>query len=231
MIERPPILITGVPRSGTSIIAKAINMCGAFGGEMSKRGMFGNDRIREEVVKPYFNDMKMDRTGQYPLPIIRNIHIPVDWKQSIEQIITDEGYQEGQWMYKDARLSLIWPVWDFAFPDAKWIIVRRRTGDIIQSCLKTGFMTAFACKETRKAIEVDDERNGWLWWVHQYEKRFVEMIEAGLNCTVVWPERMLYGNYQQIYETLEWLGLPWNKEIVNLIDPLLWNSRQKERKI
>lgn len=228
-IETSPILITGVPRSGTSMIAAAINMCGAFGGEMSKRGMFTNDRIQEEVVNPYFNKIGADSLAQYPLPIVTDI--PINWRQEVEQLIIDEGYEKSQWMYKDPKSSLIWQVWNFAFPNAKWIIVRRRTGDIIQSCLKTAFMSAFTREDNQKAVKVSSEQDGWLWWIHQYEKRFVEMIEAGLNCKVVWPERMVCGDYKQMYETLEWLGLSWNKEIVNLIDPLLWNSRQKERKI
>ncbi len=41
---------------------------------------------------------------------------------------------------------------------------------------------------------------------------------------------MVQGDYQQMYETLDWLGLPWNKEVIDWIDPLLWVSRQKERK-
>ena len=231
MIEQMPILITGVPRSGTSMVGTAINMCGAFRGKLVNHGMFENDRILKEIVEPYFNNLGVDLSGQYPLPVINNISIPVDWRRRVEQIITDEGYQKGQWMYKDSRLSLIWPVWNFAFPNAKWIIVRRRTGDIVQSCLKTGFMNAFSSEANQKAVGVNTEQDGWLWWVHQYENRFVEMIEAGLNCKVIWPDRMVHGDYQQMYETLEWLGLVWNSEVVNWVDPLLWSSRQKERRI
>lgn len=229
MIKQSPILITGCPRSGASMIAAAINVCGAFGGRMAERKMFTNDRILEEVIEPYFGDIEADLLGQYPLPIMNDLTIPMNWKQKVEQIIIDQGYEKGQWMYKDSKSSLVWPIWNYAFPNAKWIIVRRRTGDIIQSCLKTAFMIAFIYANNQRAIGVNTEQDGWLWWVHQYEKRFVEMIEAGLNCKVIWPERMVHGDYQQMYETLEWIGLSWNKEIVNLIDPLLWGSRQKER--
>ncbi len=230
MIEQAPILIVGCPRSGTSMIGGALNLCGVFRGELVGRGMFENNKILEEIVEPYFLSMGADRNGQYPLPVINDISIPVHWKSTVEQIMTDEGYQRGPWMYKDSRSSLIWPVWNHAFPNAKWIIVRRRTGDIVQSCLKTGYMDAYALETVRKEIGVDTERDGWLWWVHQYEKRFVEMIQAGLNCKVVWPERMVNGDYQQMHETLEWIGLTWNKKVINWIDPLLWNSPQKERK-
>jgi len=229
MIKQQPILITGCSRSGTSMIAAAINMCGAFGGEMSKRRMFTNDRISEEIVKSYFDSIKADSLGQYPLPVMDDISIPVNWRQKVEQVIINEGYQKGQWMYKDSRSCLIWQTWNYAFPNAKWIIVRRRTGDIVQSCLKTGFMTAFIDADNQKVVKANTEQGGWLWWVHQHIERFVEMVTEGLNCKVVWPERMVHGDYQQIYETLEWLGLSWNKEVVNLIDPLLWHVRQRER--
>ena len=57
------------------------------------------------------------------------------------------------------------------------------------------------------------------------------MIEAGVNCRIIWPERMVSGDYQQIYETLEWLGLQWSTKIVEIIDPMLIKSRRKENGI
>ena len=224
MIRQDPILITGCPRSGASIIGSVINLSGAFGGEMSKRGMFTNDRIREEIVYPYFEVLKADKLGQYPLPDTDNLSITPNWGKWVQQVMIEEGYKDGRWMYKDSKLSLTWMIWNYAFPNAKWIIVRRRTGDIIQSCLKTGFMSAFGSAEIQKAVGVNTEQEGWLWWVHQYETRFVRMIETGLNCKVIWPERMVHGDYQQMYETLEWVGLRWNKEVINKIDLLLDQS-------
>lgn len=159
MIKQSPILITGCPRSGASMIAAAINVCGAFGGRMSKRKMFTNDRILEEVIEPYFSDIEADLLGQYPLPIVNSI--PINWKQKVEQIMIDEGYQESRWMYKDSKSSLVWPIWNYAFPNAKWIIVRRRTGDIIQSCLKTAFMIAFTYANNQRTIGVNTEQDGW----------------------------------------------------------------------
>jgi len=230
MIERPPILITGVARSGAGMIAGVINICGAFGGIMTnKKGLFENDKIRETIVKPYLGRARFDMQGQYPLPGAC-LSLPTDWNRQVQKVVIDEGYDNGPWMYKDARTALIWPVWHYAFPDAKWIIVRRRTGDIIQSCLKTDYMQAFKALRPRRAINVLKEEEGWLWWVHQYEKKFVEIITEGVNCKVIWPERMMHGDYQQLYETLEWLGLPWKTEALSFIDPLLWSSRKKERR-
>lgn len=122
------------------------------------------------------------------------------------------------------------PVWQYAFPDAKWIIVRRRTGDILQSCSKTAYMNAFKDGGRGRVNQIISEEEGWLWMVHEYEARFVELINSGANCQVVWPERMMYGDYKQLYQTLDWLGLSWKSEILSVIDPLFLSGRQKERR-
>lgn len=229
MIKVPPILITGCPRSGTSIIGAVMNQCGAFLGNTTKRGMFENIRIHDEIVKPYFSRMGVDPKGQYPLPDLSAISIPMDWRQKVEQIILNEGYEEGSWMYKGTGMSLVWPVWHYAFPNAKWVIVRRRTPDIISSCLKTGYMNAFSDEDVQSKVNVISESDGWLWWVHQHIQRFTEMIQEGVNCKQIWPERMVYGDYQQLHEVLDWVGLPWKSEVLNFIDPILWGGSKKER--
>jgi len=140
-----PILITGCARSGTSLVAGMINKCGAFGGNMSgpnknnAKGMFENAHIRNLLMKPYLREIGVDPLCQYPLPDINKLTIPSNWKQEVEKVMTDEGYWHGPWMYKGAKMCLTWKMWHHAFPHAKWIIVRRRTGDIVNSCLRTGF--------------------------------------------------------------------------------------------
>ena len=229
MIKQSPILVTGCPRSGTSIIAAVMSQCGAFIGDITKRSMFENCQIYDKIVKPYFRKIKADPKEQYPLPDLNTISIPIDWRQKVEQVMLDQGYEEGIWMYKGTGMSLIWPVWDYAFPNAKWIIVRRKTSDIIQSCLKTGYMNAFSDEEIRNCVNVASEKDGWLWWIHRHEERFTEMITEGLNCKIVWPERMVDGDYQQLHEVLDWVGLRWKSEVLHYIDPLLWGANKKER--
>ena len=109
--------------------------------------------------------------------------------------------------------------WNQSFPKAKWVIVRRKTADIISSCLKTGYMKAY------------DNQEGWLEWVHIHEKLFAEMLEANIDYKEIWPERMAYGDFTQMQEVVEWLGLTWNTEIPKMVKPLLNNSIQKERSL
>jgi hypothetical protein len=240
---RDPIIITGCARSGTSIIAGAINLCGAFGGIMfgpnqnNQKGMFENTRIRGELIKPYLKQLGADPMCQYPLPDPERITIPVDWRSKVQQIMVDQGYKDGPWMIKEPKIGVHWQVWHHAFPDAKWVIVRRRTGDIVNSCMKTNFMRAFSRPENQRAVGVKDEREGWIWWVNQHVERFVEMHvtdEDGPNCKVIWPHRFVNRDYKPLHELMEWLGLEvsdkeaW-KKIFDFVDPRLWHSRQAER--
>jgi hypothetical protein len=219
------------------MIAGVINLCGAFGGDMSgpqasnKKGMFENTVIRGSIVKPYLKQIGADPMAQYPLPDINNMMIPRDWKQRVEAVMHAQGYKDGPWMYKGPKMGLMWPVWHFAFPNAKWIIVRRRTGDIVDSCIKTGFMRAFANPATQKAVGAKDEREGWIWWVNQHLNRFIEMIseEEGPNCKQIWPHRMINADYKQLYQTMDWLGLDWKSEALDFIDPMLWHGRKHEK--
>lgn len=231
---KAPILITGCARSGTSLVAGIINICGAFGGDMSgpnannAKGMFENAAIRNKIVKPFYESLGVDRLGQYPLPNVNELVIPMNWKERVEDVFLEQGYQGGPWMYKGAKMCQHWPVWQWAFPDAKWVIVRRKDEDIVNSCLRTGFMRAFRSGATQKEIGVKNESQGWLWWVQQHKDRFREMQDAGLNTTVIWPEKMVEGNYVQVKDMIEWLGLEWKeKEVVEFISPRLWKARQK----
>jgi len=214
-MKQAPILITGIPRSGATMIAATIHICGAFGGEMSKRGMYCNDRIREELVKPYLKLIGGDVDAQKNYP--RIIKPCVNWEEVITKIMIEEGYNGGAWMYKDSRIAQMWSVWAKSYPNAKWIIVRRRTGDVIESCMKTKYMHAHS------------DREGWLSMVHEYEQRFIEMITEGLNYKEIWPERMVNDDFKQLYEILDWGELKWNPKALGFIQSLLWGNRLKRK--
>lgn len=215
-----PILITGIERSGSSIVAKIIAMCGAYTGEVND--MQENIDIKKIVDWYYKEKLNIPINGQKPLPNISDLQPVSDWGLSIAHLLEDKGYDRKKpWLYKSSRITQIWPIWNQAYPNAKWIIVRRRTGDIIQSCMKTGFMKAYS------------DQVGWLGWIHAHEKLFVSMIEKGCNCKVIWPERMASGDFNQMQEVIEWLGLTWNPEIQKAIEPLFEKSAQhkKERSL
>lgn len=221
-VKQSPILITGCARSGTSLVAGIINICGGYGGDLrpgnqhNEKGLFENIKI-QTLDKEYLKSIGVDPKGQNPLPDTKNLPLLQSWKPMVEERILEDGYKDGPWFYKGARTCLTWPLWHFAFPNAKWVIVRRRSEDIAESCLKTSFMNGYSTYEE------------WIKWINHHENCFVEMIKAGLNVKMVWPDRMVKGNYEQMYELIDWLDLSWKaEEVMKFIEPRLWKSKIKQ---
>jgi hypothetical protein len=221
-----PILITGCARSGTSITAGIIFFCGAWKGDTTgatkhnKKGQFENKWIRDRLVKPALREAGYDHLGQKPLPDPDQMPIDLMWKAKILNRIRAEGYRGGPWMYKGAKMCLFWPQWHFAFPKAKWIIVRREEQDIVNSCLKTGFMRAYK------------NEKGWLGWIATHLQRFKEMHDAGLDIVEVWPSKIIDGHFGEVKTAINHLGLEWERNIIHdFIEPRLWHKAKQKPEV
>lgn len=224
---KQPIIITGCARSGTSLTAGIISICGAWGGQTcgptiaNKRGQFENNDIRSKVTKPYLESIGCDPMGQKPLPSTQQV-FNITEEQSlfrrdkVLQIMMSQGLAENTiWYIKEAKACLTWLLWHRAFPDAKWVIVRRDKNEIARSCLQTHFMRAF-----RDAV-------GWLRWVEVHEKRFEQMKTAGLQAMEVWPNKIIAGDLSEVQDVVAWLGLAWQENLVNsFVAPDLWGGKK-----
>lgn len=215
MSYKDNILVTGVQRSGSTLIMRVLEMCGAELGETNK--------MRENTALLAVNNSFVRVNSHYPkMPDLSTLTISLNWRNIIERILEDSEIPKDKiFAYKDSNLAQIWPLWHCAFPNNKWIIVRRRTGDILNSCEETAYMDRFRTVKRQKAVGATSEKEAWLWWVHEYEKRFNEMHEANLQYKVVWPERMRDGFFGQMQETVEWCGLEWNEEVIPMMNELL----------
>lgn len=221
---KDPILITGCARSGTSMTAGIINICGAFGGDMfgpnkhNQKGMFENKEIRQKITKPYLKKIGADPLGQKPLPNNRQVFEvnEKEWQElrsRMQLSMKHQGYRDGAWFYKGAKACLVWYLWHNAFPNAKWVIVRRSREDIANSCMRTSFMRAYR------------EKHGWIRWVKKHERRFEEMKSAGLSVFEFWPSRAIEGDKDHIKDMINFLGLYYDeneKIIQSFIDPKLY---------
>ena len=69
-----PILVTGLPRSGTSIVAGSLKRCGAWlgrtvgRGHSNPKGFFENRTLREQVNKGILEALGSDPLGVSSLP-------------------------------------------------------------------------------------------------------------------------------------------------------------------
>jgi len=223
--SKRPILITGCARSGTSITAGIIEFCGAFGGDVTgptphnKKGQFENKTVRDKIVKPYLRSIGADPLGQHPVPNTNNLKIDIYWQSRLIETMKQQGYRNGDWFYKGAKMCLFWPQWHFAFPKARWVIVRRDDDEIAESCMKTGFMRSYKNK------------SGWQKWIDHHKQCFQEMKEAGLNTVEVWPSKVVRGDFTEMKEAITHIGLQWKPDVIqDFIDPRLWNTAKRRRR-
>ncbi len=216
-----PIFVTGCPRSGTSLYCGCLVRSGAVGGALcgatsaNPKGQYENSAIRNKLIKPYLRNRCADPLGQDPLPDVTNLPDYPGLRHMVLDMLKEQKVNlQNPWFIKVCKACLIWPVFEKAFPEAKWVIIRRKKEDIITSCLNTSFMRK---RRTREE---------WAEWVDHHVSRFDEMKKFMPDRTFeVWPTKMINGDLTEVKESIEWLGLDWNEDaIVEWIDKSIWHG-------
>jgi len=220
-----PIFITGLPRSGTSMTAGIFAQLGVFtgptvpGGLSNPKGFFENTIIREEIIKGILNAANFCPLGVSSLPPIDfNEEINFDKKLSLkdilQRIILAQGYnKEVPWLYKDAKLTLLWRIFNSQFPNALWIIVRRDRENVIRSCLSTHFMLQHSSK-------VDF----WNKFADEYETRLEALLHCVKNVIQINTDELVNGHYEIIENICRDRGINFVHSVVNdFVSPVHWN--------
>ena len=222
MLQDRPILVLGLPRSGTSIIAGALQACGAWlghtvpAGRSNPKGFFENVFLREQVNKPILQQLDCDPLGVHKLPVLDSLPT-IDWvEEKVRTNLTTEGYPGTiPWVFKDPKLSLIWPIWRHAFPQARWIIVRRDVEDVVRSCLRTHFM-----------VHHSTDPAFWRTFADAYLERLAELQQSEVWYREIWPRDVVAGDRQALRGLVEDLEMSWNERAVRrLVKPRFWHSR------
>ncbi|MGH6933372.1 MAG: sulfotransferase, partial [Dongiaceae bacterium] len=166
-----PVLITGLPRSGTSMVTGVLKECGLWlgktvpGGKENARGYFENIMLREKAQKAILSAAGFDPLGVRKLPPPGwRLRVP-DFKSGVAELLLLQKYDgKRSWGFKDPKTTLTWHIWHEHFPKATWVVVRRPAADVIASCLRTGFMNQHSADPAY-----------WQVFVHAYELHLVEL--------------------------------------------------------
>jgi hypothetical protein len=219
-----PIFVTGVPRSGTSMVAGALSACGAWVGKTwagtrdNPKGFFEHVELRERVIKELLAELKCDTLGVRVLPDLDQLQAVPSLPEVIHRIIVNGGYEgNNPWLLKDAKLTLIWPIFVAAFPDARWIVVRRAREDIVRSCLNTVFMAQHST-----------DPGFWHRFVEDYENRINRLLDSVSFVREIWPEQLVCGNLEPLRKLVDDLDLGWNEPSIKaFITQEYWHARKR----
>lgn len=221
-----PILITGRPRSGTSLSAGLLATLGVWtgrtvpGGAANPKGFFENEPIRETVLKPILKQGGHDPLGVRNLPpqgyapVIRSAR-GENFAAMLHGIVAAQGYSDDRpWLYKDAKLALLWRSFARAFPGATWIIVRRDVESFVSSCLRTSFMRQHS-----------DDPAFWQTYAEAMDQRLAALAASVSCCFELSANRLASGDFTELEPICRHVGLTLNKgALSDFVEPRLWKA-------
>jgi len=175
-------IITGLPRSGTTLTAKVFQACGA---KFKTNSLLLEHRRIRTICNGHLESMGFDPLGQGPLPTEHgelNVEIP-----DLEIV-------------KQCKIVLMWSHFHRQFPGAKWVIVRRDRQKIIDSCLRTNFMARY------------NNRHGWDTMCLGYLKHLADLKQTVDYVEVWPEEFKASAEYLGMQRAVEFLGYNWNEK-------------------
>lgn len=219
---RSPIFVFGLPRSGTSMVAGALGVCGAWTGTTvpgvepeNPKGFFEHGVIREQVTKQILIQLGCDPLGVRKLPPVGFRGDVPGFAEMIRDIIEKDGYRHDRpWLYKDAKLCLVWSIFKTAFPDATWLLVRRDPEEVVQSCLNARFMRQHS-----------DTPDFWRRYVEEYQRRIAALQQTDARILAVSSRDIIEGRLEVFKQVVSQLGLSYNEaDLKRFISPAYWHG-------
>lgn len=214
-----PVFLVGSPRSGTSMVTGALAACGLWmgntvqGNANNAKGYFENADIRNQLVKPALTNLGVDPLGVTSFVSIDQLAPDPTLRAKMLQAVRQQGYDgKTRWGYKEPKLTLLWPMWADAFPDANWVILERDREAIVKSCLNTGFMARHST-----------DAEFWRHFVNRHDDRLAVLENTVPNVTRINTGDISNGDMSHLKDLVDQLGLAWNQsKIEQFIDPKLF---------
>lgn len=194
-----PVVILGVPRSGTSMVAGIFQKHGLWVGTcrepdaFNARGHFENLAIKN-LMKRWWKGNACTNGGIEAEP-------RQGFRAEVEKLLREDGWKGERWMFKCA--PVYWRLFDAEWKPT-WVTVRRDAASIIHSNEVTGFVAT-----------IREVLNDHLQIMNRLEK---EKSAARIDADgVVW------GEYDELRAALSHAGLEMREEVVRaFVDPGLW---------
>ncbi len=175
------MIITGMHRSGTSVVAEALGWGGLFLGDHLK----GPSRFNPEG---YFEDQEMIQFHEELLQLngtawdanesLQNLSVPEKCYSRARELVAGKFHGQPVWGWKDPRTTLFLEFWDRILPEAKWIFVIRRPAEVVSSMLERGDMRRFSTIPIKRAL-----RTMRLWLV--YNQRIYDFARRNRDRSIL----------------------------------------------
>jgi hypothetical protein len=221
-------LVTGCEKTGTSLVAGILHHCGVFGGvaeelckggHFNSKGCFENRRIKNEICKPYLMAKGLFNVRLMPA---RFAGKSIDWfdpalsgpapenlrRRVLDALAADGWDGEAPVFFKGPFLVRMPKAMCDAFPEARWLLVRRNTNHAMEDRLRTKYCLPDQKKDEAGNYIPDDI-------LRMANEAMDQILGHTANAVDVWPEKMIWGRWEQMRAEVELAGGTWNQEAVD----------------
>ena len=186
---RPNVLmIAGMHRSGTSLLASWLQQCGLYIGDELVPAGVGNPLGHFEDIKFLeFHDAVLQE-NDFPVLVTNQVIRVSEEQRRLALAITADRRDLPQWGWKDPRTCLFLPFWKEVIPDAKAIFIFRHPIDVINSFRRRALQRQAKTGEPLFATE-----RGQLWqslrlqiqlvinYLHSWSRHNQEILNFATN--------------------------------------------------
>ncbi|MGI3170717.1 sulfotransferase [Pseudooceanicola sp. C21-150M6] len=208
-VPERPVFMVGLPRSATSMTMGLLHAHGLWLGQTvagnaeNPKGYFESRVLRDELVKPVLTALGVDPLGVRSLPDWEVLPPFPTLRILIGKALRREKYDfKMPWGFKDPKLTLLWPLFDAAFPQARWVIVRRDREKVLDSLCRTSFMARHSTSP-----------EFWKPFCAAYDYRLDRLRRSGAQVFDVDSDRLAAGDTEQIETVIEASGLTFDPQI------------------
>jgi hypothetical protein len=136
-LRRPPVIILGVDRSGTSLVGNIVHNWGAYGGDYTflSEGDRGNPHGYWEYeglgpfIRRFMKDVGVDFWHSSFVDIITKMAANPIYRDVGLSLISKMEREKGVWFWKEPALSFLLPFWKEIWGGATYIITVRNPYD------------------------------------------------------------------------------------------------------
>ena len=205
------ILVTGPPRSGTSMVAGILAICGAFPGftigpvPHNAKGTFQNQVIMELIINMLIAFRLYNEWGMHVIP--ERSPFIADLRERVDQTLLAQGANGLQMMVKAPQISLMWETWHQAYPEAKWIWCDRDKEAVARSCIRAA--------KYESLTDPPYNFQEWKAWVEAHDTKLFEIAEEIEDFTIIDSRKVADGDYDHLKSFVDYAGLVWKEEEIN----------------
>jgi glycosyltransferase involved in cell wall biosynthesis/SAM-dependent methyltransferase len=148
------LIVAGMHRSGTSVVAQALGWAGLWLGDRLKAPTRHNREgyFEDEDLIRFHDELLTVNGAAWDLAdSLSDLCVPSEYAHKARALLMRKFHGRALWGWKDPRTTLFLDFWDALLPTALWVLVLRRPEEVVASLMRRGDMWHHTRNPARRA--------------------------------------------------------------------------------